>query len=104
MRTREWWMTGTANRLALAGIQERFAGPAPRGEGQRMPSCLPPIIIVAKINVTTIVPDRTGRANGLAGPTGGPARTADGLISPYRCIIAAPQVHGQGHADAKMVD
>ena len=50
--------------------QERFAGPAPRGEGQRMPSCLPVEIIDAKFNVTLIFPDRTGRA----GP-GGPART-----------------------------
>ena len=24
---------------ALAGLQERFAGPAPRGESQRVPSC-----------------------------------------------------------------
>ena len=33
--------------------QERVAGPAPRGEGRRMPSCLPAKIVVAKFNVTT---------------------------------------------------
>ena len=58
---------------ALAGLQERFAGPAPRGEGQRMPSCLPVKIIDAKFNVTTIFPDRTGRAG-----------RADGRPGPYR--------------------
>jgi hypothetical protein len=77
--------------------QERFAGLAPCGEGQRMPSCLPAKINVAKFNVTTIIPDRMGRADGwaradgLAGPTGSPARTAIGRTGPYRCIVTAPQ-------------
>jgi len=79
----------------FCGLQERFAGPAPRGEGQRMPSCLPAKIIVAKFNVTTIFPERTGRADGWAGPMGGPARTADGPTGPYICIVAAPQGSGR---------
>jgi hypothetical protein len=53
---------------ALAGLQERFAEPAPRGEGQRMPSCLPVKIIDAKCNVTTMFPDRTDRADGRSDP------------------------------------
>ena len=73
--------------------QERFAGPAPRGEGQRMPSCLPAKIIVAKFNVTTIFPERMGWADGWAGPTGGLARTADGPVHMY-CRSAAGA--GQG--------
>ena len=48
-----------------------------------MPSCLHVKIIDAKFNVTTIFPDRTGRA----GPTGGPADTD--LIVTERCIAAA---------------
>ena len=56
-----------------------------------MPSCLSVEIIYAKLNVTTIFPDR-------AGPTGGPAR-AEILTA-----AGAGQGHGQGHADARMVD
>ena len=45
---------------------QRFAGPAPRGEGHRMPSCLQVEIMYA----TLMLP-----LYSRAGPTGGPART-----------------------------
>jgi len=54
---------------------QRFAGPAPRGEGHRMPSCLQVEIMYA--NLMLPLYSRTGQGRRAARPvltTGGPAR------------------------------
>ena len=100
----EWRMT--------ACVQERFAGPAPRGEGQRLRIRSGAVVALFAFNVSvysTYLNTTLYYTNAAARRLGHQHRRDYTRLKQHLCRITthrhpAPQGQEQGHADAKMVD